>query len=382
MRVLCHAQHLSGVGHYVRMRAIARGLAGAHEVHVVEAGLPMPLSHGDSKLHRLSLPPLTRVKGEIVAVAGGIDPEAVLAQRAALLADATRDLRPDVVLIDHYPFSKWELEAEMEAVIAAARSVNPRARVVCSLRDVAPQTRHERVDRGDYERRVLATLGARFDAVLVHSDPVFTRLDEHFGRSAEIPVPVLYTGFVAGETPAAATTPAHAVLSCGGGAWNLPFLLNAVEAFRQIGVEATVGMPLLVFAAAFSTEDDLAALRRAAAGCPFRVRRFADDFECALSGCDLSISRAGYNTCVALLRSCRRAVLVPDPIMSDQAFRAARLEELGLATCVAGDGDVAAIAAAIRQALARPIPQHQLDLGGVARTRSLLEALVSQPLLQ
>jgi hypothetical protein len=41
VRIFCHAQHLSGVGHFVRMRAIARGLRPAHDVVLVHGGRPM-----------------------------------------------------------------------------------------------------------------------------------------------------------------------------------------------------------------------------------------------------------------------------------------------------------------------------------------------------
>ena len=34
MRVLCHAQHFKGIGHFVRMHAIARGMSEAHEVYL------------------------------------------------------------------------------------------------------------------------------------------------------------------------------------------------------------------------------------------------------------------------------------------------------------------------------------------------------------
>ena len=42
MRVLCHAQHLSGVGHFVRMHAIASGLGRTHDVYLVDGGRRVP----------------------------------------------------------------------------------------------------------------------------------------------------------------------------------------------------------------------------------------------------------------------------------------------------------------------------------------------------
>jgi predicted glycosyltransferase len=380
MRALCYAQALSGVGHAVRMRGIARGLAGAHEVHVVEGGRAVPHRSDLGVLHPIALPMLARVEGALVAVDGAADTCAVLAERARALAQAVERIRPDVVLIDHYPFSKWELDGEITAAIDTARAVNSQARIVSSLRDIAPQTRHERLERTAYEARVLALL-RRFDAVFIHADPAFTRLEAHFARAADIPVPLHYTGFVVdaepAESPLGGAEP-YAVLSCGGGAGHGRFLLDAMEAVCQASTQGVLArMPVRVFAGAFFTDADLAALERAAAGGPFEIRRFAPDFAASLRHCALSIGRAGYNTCAALLQARVRAVLAPDPTMSDQPVRARRLEELGVATAVDGTG-IAAMVVALRRAVERPAPQHRLSLDGVARTRALVEALAGE----
>ena len=374
MRVLCHAQHLSGVGHFVRMHAIASGLAdGGHEVHLLDGGRPVPRADTAARLHRLPLPRLERLGGRLVG-AGGTHGPTVVAERARCLADAVARIRPDVVVVDHFPFSKWELEPEIAAMAGAARRQG--ARVVCSLRDVVRQTAFEDVPPAAYAARVLESLDAHFDGVLVHADPAFVRLEEHLSRASELPVPWRYTGFVgaASPSPGGAGAPgSYAVLSCGGPA-AAPFLRAAVDGFRR----AAVGdMRLLVFpdpstAAAGGDVLGVAGDDRAC------VCGFTSEFASRLAGSALSVSRAGYNTTVDLLRAGVPAVVVPDPRMSDQAARARRLAELGIATMVEGDPPSPdAIAAAIVRALAAPRPRHGLDLEGVATTRTLLERLVA-----
>ncbi len=379
MRVLCYAQHLSGVGHFVRMRALARGLACAQEVHLVDGGRPVPRSDADAALPRIALPVIFRSGGALVA-ADGAPAATVLAARARLLAAATAELRPDVVLIDHYPFSKWELEGEIAAMIAAARG----AVVLCSLRDIAPRTRQEDVSEARYAERVLATLAARFDGVLVHADPAFTRLDEHFGNAAALPVPVRYTGFVAEPLGAPTTAPAPAaVLSCGGGSRSLPFLLAAIAAFRDArDAGALAGIERVhVFASAFPGAEEQDALRAAAAADPrVVIEPFSGDFAARLPASALSISRAGYNTTVQLLQADVPSVVVPDPRMSDQGSRAARLAALGLAEVVSGDPPpVATLAAALSRALVQPRRPHAFALDGVAKTCAILAGWTSTP---
>ncbi len=376
MRVLCYAQHLSGVGHFVRMEAIARGLAAGHEVRLVDGGRPVPRRDAGAPA-RVALPVIHRGAGGLVASDGGTL-AAALAERAARLRRAVEQLRPDVVLVDHYPFSKWELEGEILAMLTAARRIEPRVRVLCSLRDIAPRTAHERPGEGTWEERVAARLAQHFDGVLVHADPTFTRIEEHVAAAATLPVPVHYTGFVAAEAagdPLATAAP-YAVLSCGGGVRGLPFLRATLAAFAAAGAAGVLrGLRLRVFPGLFASDADLAALR-AAASADVDLEPFSPEFARVLAGSALSISRAGYNTTVQLLQAGIPAVVVPDAGMSDQPPRARRLAARGLAVVVEGDPpDRAQLVAAIAAALTRPRAPHGLDLDGVEGTRAIVERL-------
>jgi predicted glycosyltransferase len=376
VRILCYAQHLTGVGHFVRMHALACGLnAAGHQVHMVDGGRPVPHARGSSEPQVIRLPPLARLAGKLVALGSTTPVDAVLEERARELAGAVERIRPDAVLIDHYPFSKWELDLEIAATVDAARACNPAVRVLCSLRDIVRQTRYEQAAPCSYAERVLALLRARFDGILVHADPAFTRIEEHFTRCGDLPVAVEYTGFVVRPLPAesATCTGAYGVLSCGGGSGGPAFLRAAMDAFRHLADRGALGaMQLAVFPGPAADDSELRTLE-AMAG-PFRIRRFRPEFEGDLHRSAFSISRAGYNTCAALLRSRSRAVLVPDPAISDQGFRARRFAQLGLATVVEGNApDVEGLRAAIEAALAQARPRHGLSVDGVARTRALVE---------
>jgi predicted glycosyltransferase len=380
VRILCHAQNFSGVGHGVRMRAIARGLCAAHKVYLVDGGRPIPVRRSPDEPEALELPRLFRAEGRLSAAGGPAAVPGFLKERAGILARAVERIRPNIVLIEHYPFSKWELGLEMAATIEAARRSSAGVRVLCSLRDVVRKTRYEDEAPDVYEARVLSLLRDGFDAILVHADPAFTRLEEHFTRAADLPLPVHYTGFVVEPfVPRAGSPPPepYAVLSCGGGTRSLAFLRASIEAFRRLSARGTLGaMQLFVFPSPFPGAGEVEALRTATRGGPFRLRTFSPDFPTWLAGSALSISRAGYNTSGQVLKAGARSVLVPDPNMSDQEPRATRLAELGLATVVAArPARVEDIAAAIQTALARPPARPELDLDGVAATRAILEKL-------
>jgi predicted glycosyltransferase len=274
------------------------------------------------------------------------------------LAERARSLRPDAVLVDHYPFSKWELEPELTAMIEAARAANPSVRVYCSLRDIAPRTRYDEADAGVYTERVLTTLRERFDAVLVHSDPSFTRLDDHFPAAASIGVPVHHTGFVA--EPAVPMTPRDgpAVVSAGG--------LDATEflaaATRAIAASRVGSKRVAVFLAPGATPAGV-------------EHAFTPHFGTHLARAPVSISRAGYNTATGLLRHGTPAVVVPEPRVSDQEERARLLAEHGVAVAVpwASQLDAEALAAAVDAAVDAPPEPHGFDLDGVAAAGRILE---------
>jgi len=363
------------------MHAIARGMSEAHEVSLVDGGRPVPRRPGAWPLELIRLPRLVRVRGAIVGVDSDTPAPRLLEERARLLTRAVERIRPDAILVDIYPFSKWEVEEEITRMIASARRLNPRVQILSSLRDIVPPTVHEVAPPDIYEAGVLARL-APFDAILAHGDPTFARIEDYFDRAGDIAVPVHYTGFVAGASAPPPPIPpgTYAVLSCGGNTSSLPFLLSAIEAFRGLRARGALGaLSLRVFASPDASAADIAALSAATADGPFHLSAFSPDFDAWLAGSALSISRCGYNTAVQFLQARVPSVFVPNPDNSDQPPRARRLGKLGLATVIEGPTPPpGAIAAAIEEAMARPPVEHALDLDGVAATQRIVEALVAE----
>ncbi len=384
MRIVVHAQHLSGVGHHVRAVALARALATAHDVVLVDGGAPVPLAPLPPRVARAAVPGLRRGPAGLAPLDGDGPVAPVLAERVARLRALAADVAPDVVLVEHFPFSKWELRDEVLALLAAARAARPTGLAVASVRDLPLQTRHERVAPDAWRAAVAADLDRHFDGVLVHGDPRLGRLADVVPGADAWPVPVEATGFVV-ETPPSVSPSADVVapgtrfaVASAGGAGGAAFQRACVEAWRQgSAAGAFGGRTLVVFTGLAASEGDREALRAAAGDAPVVVVPFRADFVACLAHADLSVSRAGYNTCAALLATRRRAVLVPDPAMSDQAERARRFAARGVATVVEpARADAATLAAAFVAALARPPPTHDLDLDGAAASGRVIERWV------
>ena len=373
LRILLYGQSLSGTGHFVRIYEIARALAARHEVHLIDGGRPVPRPPSAHPLSRVDIPRICRRNRQVVPMETGATIEAVMAERGRLLSAALDRIRPDALVIEHFPFSKRELRDEIVPLIERARAVAPRVRVLGSVRDIPPGTGDDPGDEA-YRDRVLAAFDEHFDGLLVHTDPALLPFNEPIPWADKIGVPLVCTGYVSekldgrgGPDAGRAAARGYVTLSTGGS--HLPDLVDrALEAWRRLE-SGRGGRELVVFLPPSDrdarTVDDPSV----------RFLPFTADFLPWLGGADLSISQAGYNTCVNVLETRARAILVPSVTMSDQAPRARRLAERGLVHSIpVAELTVERLAAAMRAALAGPRPRHGIDLDGATRTCAQIEA--------
>ena len=93
---------------------------------------------------------------------------------------------------------------------------------------------------------------------------------------------------------------------------------------------------------------------------------------------ELSISMAGYNTCMDILNTGVKALVHPFPQNREQGLRAKKLESLGLVK-ILGPLSAENLSKAIDEALKGPsLPSHEssLDLAGAVRTAHFIEDLL------
>jgi predicted glycosyltransferase len=385
-RFLLYSQHLSGTGHFVRTFEIARALAEVHEVYLVDGGRPIPREWTAVPLTLIALPRIYRSAGTIVTVDSQRPVTEIMDERRASLLAAVAGIRPDILLIEHFPFSKAVLYPEIIPVIEHARKVNSQVRVVCSLRDFLPRTREEPCQE-QHRESVLRTLGRYFDGILVHADPAVVQFVNHVPWANEIALPIHYTGYVsekprnrphaAGEPRVFDTGKQGTVIVSAGGRGSLSLISQCIAAWRRPELQSLTGhRRLIVFAPLFATPAQWHQLRHQTGGDGIEFRDFSTHFMDWLHSAELSISQAGYNTCTNILETRTRAILIPDPDMSDQGPRAQRLAALGLAATLDFNNlTVDQLARTIQALLSRPAPEHAIDLNGAPMTRQILEAL-------
>ncbi len=315
------------------------------------------------------LPPLKAASPAYDGLLGAADTapdDAYWTLRQERLQDAFEQARPDVLLIETFPFGRWPFRRELLPLLDLAEG---RCRILCSVRDIL-----EPKAEGRRNRQIVTLVNQYFDLVLVHGDPVFVPLDETFPRAAEIGQKVRYTGYVASEIATgegeADEGRGEVIVSAGGGA--------TCEALMQAAAEA-------------ASQDGRPWRFLLGPSCPAAVRNFLaatagmtvepvrPDFARLLGHAAASVSQAGYNTTLDILSSNTPAVMVPHEGhgQTEQFRRAARLATLGRVALVREEILTgASLLRAIAQAQALKVAaSHAIDCDGARCTAELIRGL-------
>ncbi len=384
MRVLIYCQHVWGVGHLFRIREICRKLA-RHDLILVTGG-PKVDVRLPGHVRQFHLPTLQADTSGKLYSDDGRPAKQVWSDRIDRFINLFRREAPDTFLIELYPLGRTAFRRELDPVLTRLHEGQlPPCRVYCSVRDILV----EKSDPEAYTRRVQATLNRWFDALLVHADPSVVRLDETFPDVAGINIPVVYTGYVAPppnpsidraafrRSAGLAAADKLVVVSAGGGKSGYPLLKTVLAAQTLLADRSST--KIVMFTGPFLDDRRFDALQTAA-GPQVMVRRFTSDFRSWLAAADLSISMAGYNTCMNLLTARLPAFVWPFNGDREQPLRAARLAEKGWVSVLkAADLEPSRLAARVQAALSTaPQPRPPVDLGGAARTARYLETH-SQP---
>ena len=373
-RVLIAVTHLLGAGHLTRAAALARAFARrGHETVLVSGGMPASLVALDG-LRLVQLPPVRTTGTDFKALLDergiAIDPARLAARRRQLL-DTLDKVRPDVVISELFPFGRRVLAAEFMALVEAARAMRPRPLIACSVRDilVAP-VKAGRIEEA-HER-----LASLYDLVLVHGDPELVPLEASRPLDKRVRPLLRYTGYVdeGGEVPAAGKR-AGILVSGGSSAASIPLYEAAFEAAGMLRSE-----PWRILVGNGVPEDRFAALKGAAPE-NVTIERARRDFRALLRQAAVSVSQAGYNTAVDLLRTETSAVLVPFEAgnETEQRLRAERLQAHGVARVVpeaelSGTRLAQAVRATLEAADTRPA--LSVDLDGAAHSVRIVESMI------
>ncbi|TPK43736.1 glycosyl transferase [Mesorhizobium sp. B2-5-4] len=364
-----YVQHLLGIGHLARTSRVAAALVDdGFDVTIVTGGAPVAGFPGLG-VKSVTLPPVT--SGDegfsgLVDLQGKPIDDDFKKRRSEMLLQAFQDCRPDIVIVEAFPFGRRQMRFELLPLIEAIDATSPRPLLVTSIRDIL----QERVKPGRNEETV-DLVNTHFDLVMVHGDPAFATVDKTFPLAGAIKADVTYTGLVAAPPSPAASERFDVLVSVGGGAAGSSLVSSTIAAARN----AKNGWKWCLITGPNLPKDQFDAIAHDVTP-GLSIFRFREDFASLLTGARLSVSQAGYNTVCDVLRAGCRSLLVPFAAggESEQTVRALMLEELGLATVLMEkDLTPEGLAQAIEEVLVAPRPSaHRLDLEGARHSAQIL----------
>jgi predicted glycosyltransferase len=378
--VLFYCQHSLGLGHLVRSFALAQGLCDRFRVVLLNGG-PMPRGIvPPAGVEIVSIAPLGMdTDGRLVSRDGRRSVERALALRHEQIMRVLGTVTPDVIFIELFPFGRKKFAGELLALLEAARIQPRRPVVVSSLRDILVGQRH---DQARHDERAATQANEHFDAVLVHTDPRFARLDESFRPATPLAIPVHYTGFVlpatAAAAPAATSARPRVVVSAGGGLYGEPLMNAAVDAHRDLAHD---GVDVDLVTGPFLPAEAWRGLGRRVRGRHgLRLRRSVPDLCAEMRGASASISQCGYNTALDVMQSRVPALVIPfaEGREDEQTRRAERLGQMGVVR-VLSERDLTGprLADEIRGLLSFEPARVDLQTDGARQTSRILVEMVS-----
>jgi len=279
----------------------------------------------------INLPPLRLADGQLISCDNRYSVEQAQDARLDQILSVFRRLSPEVLLIELYPFGRKKFEFELLPLLEEAKTQPCSAPlIVCSLRDILVSSR---CNQETHEERIVFAANRWFDAILVHSDPSFARLEESFPPRKRLSPSVHHTGFVVShrrKPPRERSGNGHIVVSAGGGHYGFQLLRTAIEAY--IRLSETEPLTMKVVAGPFLPEAQWKDLRVAISGRRgVTLVRSLPDLYSELSQARASISQCGYNSAMEIIQAQVPALVVPfaDGGEDEQLKRARRLEAMG-----------------------------------------------------
>ena len=369
------------MGHLVRSLEFARALAG-HDVTLIAGGQKVEIDLPEHvELVRLPVLYMDEKFTRLIPGDAGQSVEQVQHERKTALYELFKQQQPDFFIVELYPFGRSIFGFELEPLLEDIRQGKfGNVKAVCSLRDILV----EKKDPAYHEKRVLKKLNRYFDALLVHSDAGLQRLEETFSRAADISIPLVHTGFITQQAdPTAgprlrreleiASGEKLIVASAGGGRSGFPLLTGLLDACDLL--DDHLSYRLEVFCGPFMDQKEYERLcARSAPG--RRIRRYTKRFLDYLSAADLSVSLAGYNTCMNLLVTKVPALVVPYARQQEQPMRADKLSRyLPMRVLTEADLQPARLCRHMVQMLQqnRTVDPVPVDLDGAANAARFLD---------
>jgi len=369
---MVYVQHLLGIGHLRRASFLCNALDNNHfDVSLVSGGMPVAsVLQPGVNLHQL--PPVRSLDGRFDSLVDennhSIDQRWKKNRRDRLLT-LFNSLSPDALITETFPFGRRMMRFELLPLLKAAGQHASSPIIVSSIRDILqPKSKPARNDE------IRQLIDSYYNRILIHGDERLATLADTFPLATDIAHKIAYSGYISEPIKSNSETvdgKNEIVVSGGGGVVSLPLLKCAAGARA---LSAMKHKPWRLLVGPNIDQGSFDHLQKTADE-GIIVERNRSDFSSLLKNCSVSVSQAGYNTVVDILKTGARAVMVPfsEEGEVEQTLRANLLQKQNRVVVLAQeDLNPQSLAAAIDLAANMPRQSIDVKLDGAQRSAELL----------
>jgi predicted glycosyltransferase len=390
LRVLIYSHDTLGLGHLRRCRAIAHSLVeNDKDVSVlILSGSPIIGSFDfRARVDFVRVPGVIKLRnGEYTSLNLHIDIKETLAIRASIIRHTAAAFAPDLFLVDKEPLG---LRGEVAGTLAMlkARGVP----LILGLRDVMDDPA---LLEPEWKRKnVLPALRDLYDEMWVYGLPQICDPLAGVALPKSVRRKMIYTGYLHrtvqnpkhGYLANLPEEPYILVTTGGGGDGEalIDWVLRAYESGAELPYPA-----VLVLGPFMGPENQNDFLRRAEKLPRVHALTFDANLEALMDRAVGVVAMGGYNTFCEILSFDKRALIVPRTAPRlEQAIRAERASDIGLAQMLADDGarDVGAMVQALRMLPRQKRPSEVVVPGlldGLPNVNRLMARHLARPRLR
>lgn len=336
-KILFYSHDTMGLGHIQRNFKIAVTLKTSYpdlKIYLLTGSTLTGHFRPIPNLDFIKLPPVRKVgKEEYESFYPENRFETVLEQRKSVILNSIKELRPDVLWVDHAPAGmKGELLPALQWITENGKNIA----AVLGLRDI--------VDHPDNvvplwkEQRIFEIMRSAYRKIFIYGDSRVFNPFKEYGFPADIREKTSFAGYITGidhnrispDPGVTSSGPDRVFVTIGGGEWAGELIIGSLFAAARAN-KNRLPFDVTVVTGPFFPEELWRLYSDMAGELPLKLLKFVPDIRPYIHACDLVVSTAGYNTVTDVLSWGKRALFIPRvKFRQEQFLRAKRFEELGL----------------------------------------------------
>lgn len=373
MKIAFYCQHVLGIGHFKRSLAMCSELVKkGHQLTLILGGPPVEITDDHIEIFQLPGLEMDADFSSLIPCDKNITLDEVKAKRQQMLYRWFEDNKPEVFITELYPLGRKGFRFELDPVLKGIKEGDLAPAFCCSsVRDILVEKKE---GREKFENRAVKTLNSYFQGLLIHSDSKVITLSETFNKFDNINIPYDYSGFI---TPSFTISKNKnkqqaqplVIASIGGGNVGSELL----EATMNAAIIADGKYQLKIFCGKYSSNKLYKNLKDKECK-DISVCRFTDNFPAELAKAQLSISMAGYNTCMNVVQIGIPALFYPFAQNKEQQLRVEKFSKhANIKTISKNQLNNEKLNSLILEQLEHQPYTSKIDLNGAEKSCTILE---------